>query len=149
MLLPTTEAIAPAQPITDELIDEIDVSRIQLTEDREATSKTPQATTLFPKITGKLDELIDHYNYKFPNSKTTVIKLTGTVKLHGTHADIVINSDGSIRIQSRNRPSLDLEHDNYNVAASILPLNNEVLELGDRVKERFLKLNPNDEISKE
>lgn len=146
MVLPTIKFVTPGQPLANGLIDGIDVSRIQLTEDREASPETSEATTLFPKITGKVDELVDNYNHRFPDSPSTVIKLTGTVKLHGTHADIVIDSDNTVRLQSRNRLSLDIEHDNYNVAAILLPLKNEALELRDRCKERFLKLNPGIEI---
>jgi hypothetical protein len=141
--------IPPGHPMADGMIEEIEVSRIQLSSDTEATPGAREPRTLFPKITGKIDELVDNYSYSFPNATNTVIKLTGTVKLHGTHADIVVNSDDTVRIQSRNRLSLDVEHDNHNAAATLLPLKNEALELRNRCKERFLKLNPGVEIAEE
>jgi hypothetical protein len=176
MLLPTTKNDTPAQKMETLLIEEIDVSRIQLNDDGELTPQmqrvypqtmdghpygpgmmaavappTPELvqpdgseetsinSTLFPKITGKVDELIENYSYKFGTEYPT-IKLTGTVKLHGTHADIVIEPDSTIRIQSRNRLSLDIEHDNYNVATSLLPLRKEVLELRNEVRDKWYQL---------
>jgi hypothetical protein len=169
-MLPTVKTDAPAQTMESHLLEEIDVSRIQLRDGGESTTQTqgphPQVmreqppsprltgyplpdgiqldqtkeiaphSTLFPKITGRIDELVDNFSYKY-GAEDPIIKLTGTVKLHGTHADIVIESNNTIRIQSRNRLSLNMEHDNYNVAASLLPLKEEILELRDRVKDRW------------
>ena len=145
MSITITEASTAAPKMENELTEEIDVSRIQLNDERE-TETTPVASapnTLFPKITGKVDELIDNYTYKF-GTKFPTIKLTGTVKLHGTHADIVIEHDNSVRLQSRNRLSLDVEHDNYDVAASLLPLRKEILELAEKVRLRWHQLNCNE-----
>ncbi|KAE9380714.1 hypothetical protein N431DRAFT_477597 [Stipitochalara longipes BDJ] len=129
----------------NDLTEEIDVSRIRLNHEREAAPETSTPSTLFPKITGRVDELIENYTYKFGTENST-IKLTGTVKLHGTHADIVIEPDNTVRIQSRNRLSLDIEHDNYNVAASLLPLGKEALQLRDRAKKRWHELNNLEEL---
>jgi hypothetical protein len=185
MSLPTSEADAPAQTMENRLIEEIDLSRIQLNDNGESTlqmqriytqmmhgvpygpemmvamapptpdpvqpdgsEETPPKSTLFPKITGKVDELIENYTYKF-GTKHPTIKLTGTVKLHGTHADIVIEPDNAIRIQSRNRLSLDIEHDNYNVAASLLPLRKEVLEVKEKIKDRWYQLNAPEKIGED
>lgn len=173
-MLPTVKADATAQTMESRLLEEIDVSRIQLRDVGESTTQSqgphPQVmqeqppgpgltgyplpdgikldqtkkiaphSTLFPKITGRIDELVDNFTYKF-GAEDAIIKLTGTVKLHGTHADIVIESNNTIRIQSRNRLSLNIEHDNYDVAASLLPLKKEILELRDRVKDRWQERN--------
>jgi RNA ligase len=148
-LLTITEVGTGAQTTESDLVDEIDVSRIHLNNEREATPETTEpSSTLFPKITGRVDDLIENYTYKFGTDKP-LIKLTGTVKLHGTHADIVIEPDHSIRIQSRNRLSLDIEHDNYNVAARLLPLRKEILELKDRVKDKWHQLNGPEEIDEQ
>jgi hypothetical protein len=169
-MLPTVKTDAPAQTMENSLLEEIDVSRIQLGDGGESTTQSqgphPQVmreqppgpgltgyplpdgiqldqtkeiapnSTLFPKITGRIDELVDNFTYKY-GAEDPIIKLTGTVKLHGTHADIVIESNNTVRIQSRNRLSLNMEHDNYDVAASLLPLRKEILELRDRVKDRW------------
>jgi len=148
MLITTTETGIPAQMTENDLVDQIDVSRVQLNDEREATPEPAQQSTLFPKITGRVDELIENYTYKFGTSHPT-IKLTGTVKLHGTHADIVIESDNTVRIQSRNRLSLDIEHDNYNVAASLLPLQKVILELKDRAVDKWRQLNSPEELEED
>jgi len=147
MLTTTIKASTPAPIMDNDLPGEIDVSLIQLNDERETETETPPTisapqvpSTLFPKITGKVDELIENYTYRFGTESPT-IKLTGTVKLHGTHADIVVEHDNSIRLQSRNRLSLDIEHDNYDVAASLLPLRTEILELAEKVKERWREIN--------
>ncbi|KAH8750649.1 hypothetical protein BGZ57DRAFT_834357 [Hyaloscypha finlandica] len=127
----------------NELLEEIDVSLIKLNDGTTLETSTP--STLFPKITGKIDELIENYTYKF-GTKYPNINLVGTVKLHGTHAEIVIEPDNTIRLQSRNRLSLDVEHDNCDVAASLLPLKKEILELGESVKLRWRQINDNEEL---
>jgi RNA ligase len=148
MLTPTTEVKAPIRTMEDDLVEQIDVSRIQLNDEREATPEPAATSTLFPKITGRVDELIENYTYKY-GTTNPIIKLTGTVKLHGTHADIVIESDNTVRIQSRNKLSVDIEHDNYSVAASLLPLKKEALKLRDQCRDRYLQLNPGNEIDDE
>lgn len=121
----------------------------------------PERTTLYPKITGNLEELIR--NYKHRNDRIDeatqeripgpiedpILTFTGTVKLHGTHADIVFNPNGSIRIQSRNRLSLTLVNDNYNVAKTLLPLKTELLALKDKVVGRWKDLHPGAEVEKD
>ena len=125
----------------------------------------PVDSTLFPKITGKIPELVQNYIHKnrvpptTPDDKTVVIvpdtptqiPMIGTVKLHGTHADIVINPDDTIRIQSRNRLSLGLGdgRDNYGVAEHLIPLRPNLLQLRDLVLARFKELNPDGQVSKD
>jgi hypothetical protein len=111
-------------------------------------TETPERTTLFPKITGKVEELLDNLKH-IREPHPTTISFSGTVKLHGTHADLVIYADDIIRLQSRNRLALDIVHDNYGVAASILPLRTETLKLRDEFRKRFLELNPREKIDDE
>jgi hypothetical protein len=131
------------RPQAEEAI-ETTIANLTLKDDQGTTPEPSEHTTLFPKITGKVEELLDNLKYTWP--RPTSISFSGTVKLHGTHSDLVIYSDDTIRIQSRNRLSLDTVHDNYGVAASILPLRTETLELRNRFRERFLELNPGEEI---
>jgi hypothetical protein len=134
------------RPQAEEAI-ETTIANLTLKDDQGTTPEPSEHTTLFPKITGKVEELLDNLKYTWP--RPTSISFSGTVKLHGTHSDLVIYSDDTIRIQSRNRLSLDTVHDNYGVAASILPLRTETLELRNRFRERFLELNPGEEIDDE
>ncbi|PVH76863.1 hypothetical protein DL98DRAFT_517702 [Cadophora sp. DSE1049] len=144
----------------------VDMTTLRIkSQDDDVHSDKVAETTLFPKISGKIPELVRNYIHVnrippiTPDDKTvliapgtpTQISMIGTVKLHGTHADIVINHDDTIRIQSRNRLSLGLGNgqDNYGVAEHLLPLRPAVLGLRDRVLARFRKLNPGTDILKE
>ena len=102
--------------------------------------------TLFPKITGRVEEFVTNISLQqqdYPDIPTsTSILLTGTAKLHGMHADIVINSNNEVRLQSRNLHSLSLSNDLQGYAAHMLPLYNEIIKIKDRIHARFLKLNP-------
>lgn len=101
--------------------------------------------TLYPKITGSVKDLIrnlSHQHNRDPEiAIPTTIPLTGTVKLHGMHADIVIDSNNEIRLQSRNVRSLNLSNDIQGFAARMLPLREEILKLKSRIHARFLELN--------
>jgi hypothetical protein len=134
-----------------------------LTQQEQSLTPEPkfEFTTLYPKISGKVQELIR--NYKFRNGyldaitkrhipgppEDPILELVGTVKLHGTHADLVIYSNNEIRLQSRNRLSLDVEHDNYNVAKELLPKREEVLQLRDQIIFRWKKENPESNIKQD
>ncbi|EMC90866.1 hypothetical protein BAUCODRAFT_152852 [Baudoinia panamericana UAMH 10762] len=65
-------------------------------------------TTLYPKISGKLIDLntsllgyVDHTIFARP------VPFTGTIKLHGTHADMIVRADNTIGYESRDRTDLD------------------------------------------
>lgn len=119
------------------------------------------ATTFYPKITGKVEELI--HNYKFRNSvfdpekkeylpgppQDPLISLVGTVKLHGTHADFVIYADNTIRLQSRNQLSLQAERDNYDCAKILLPKKSIALKLRDQIVVTWKELNAGEELKKD
>jgi hypothetical protein len=84
-------------PAPDNGVVKLDMELLQIKDTTETHSKPDKPSTLFPKITGKVDELVSDYNYKLRvetgvdtlfGKLNTVIKLIGTVKLHGAHADI-------------------------------------------------------------
>ncbi|KAH7393658.1 hypothetical protein BKA64DRAFT_676666 [Cadophora sp. MPI-SDFR-AT-0126] len=144
----------------------VDISTLEIeSQGEDLRMDVPVETTLFPKISGKMPELVRNYvhvNRRLPitpKDHTALIapgipnqiSMIGTVKLHGTHADIVIHQDDSIRIQSRNRLSLGLGNgqDNYGVAEHLLALRPSLLRLRDRVLARFRELNPQTELLKE
>ncbi|KAH8654580.1 hypothetical protein BGZ60DRAFT_332832, partial [Tricladium varicosporioides] len=113
-------------------------------------------STLFPKI-GKLSDFVSAYkfkvrtetgNYRFDFSNTT-IPLVGTVKLHGAHADIVIDRHDTVVLQSRNIVGLTAQKDVYDIAKSMFSLNPQVKILKKRFRARFRILNPSIAIDEE
>lgn len=96
-----------------------------------------QTSTLYPSI-GKLKDVL--YNARKLNE--TSLDLVGTVKLHGTHADIVVDADNTIRFQSRNQKDLTPERDNEGFATFATPLRNDILALRDAIVVRYRVLNP-------
>lgn len=137
----------------------LDMEQLQIKGSTEESSIPEEPSTLFPKITGKTGDLVsdyNYYNYKLQQETGTdtsltsvVIKLIGTVKLHGAHADIVIHADNAMQLQSRNVTGLSREKDLFNIATTMLPLKAEALDLKKRYRERFLELNPGVEINEE
>jgi hypothetical protein len=99
-----------------------------------------ERTTLYPKIK-KLTDFIYAAKGLRPHPS---IHLTGSVKLHGTHADIVfVDNTDEIRLQSRNQLALGVKDDNYGFAAFFAATNKmKILALRDRILERYHKLNP-------
>ncbi|KAE8453328.1 hypothetical protein EG329_011396 [Mollisiaceae sp. DMI_Dod_QoI] len=138
LLQETSAALEPTKLFSAFQIQDAEESTLEVTE---------PPSTIFPKITGKIGEFIQSYNYYLKNrlptteEKPTTVRLTGTVKLHGTHADLVISHDNKIRLQSRNKLSLDPEHDNYDCAKHILPLEQQILKLRDQFAARYRELN--------
>jgi hypothetical protein len=116
------------------------------------STEEARASTLFPKVTGKCDEFVFNIerlrSLSESFSKLETISLVGTVKLHGAHADIVIQSDNTITIQSRNQPRLSVENnkDVNGVAAFLLPQRDTILDLKARIFARFLELNPGEKV---
>ena len=106
-------------------------------------------STLYPKISGKPGDLLNNIHDLNLSPSPAIIPLIGTVKLHGTHADVLIHADSSITLQSRNVSPLTLEDDNTGYAAFMLPLKREILELRDLYHAGFRELNPDIEIDPE
>lgn len=101
-------------------------------------------TTLYPKIFKLTDFL-----YAAKSLGPPSIHLTGSVKLHGTHADIVFSPENDIiRLQSRNRKDLvPGNEDNAGFASFVaaIPVRT-LLALRDRIMKRFKELNPETEL---
>ena len=93
-------------------------------------------STLYPKI-GKLSDVI----YRLRKFDKNLVTLSGTIKLHGTHADMVVKGD-EIQFQSRNRMDLTLENDNIDFVKFAQPLKSEILALRDLYITRYQSLNP-------
>ncbi|KAH6668176.1 hypothetical protein B0J14DRAFT_156589 [Halenospora varia] len=122
------------------------------------TAPTPEErpSTLFPKI-GKLSDFVDAYKYKIKTEtenchfdfSNTIVPLVGTVKLHGAHADIVIDQYDTVVLQSRNMVGLTAQKDVYDIAKSMFSLKPQARTLKKRFRDRFRKLNPGIPIDEE
>ncbi|KAH8592535.1 hypothetical protein B0O99DRAFT_517575 [Bisporella sp. PMI_857] len=120
--------------------------------DAENAKPTETRTTLYPKTSGKSKDFIQSLSYrgdKYQKLLTNELELIGTVKLHGTHTDIVVNHDDSIRLQSRNTENITLQNDMFEWARSMLPLREQILRLKRLSIAAYRQLNPQTEISRE
>ena len=102
--------------------------------------------TLFPKI-GKLSDFI--YKFKRLAPEKRVIPVVGRVKLHGAHADWVVSSDNTVRVQSRNLLELSSSNDIYGLYDFSAPLHTIITSLRDGILVRFKELNPEETIDTE
>lgn len=102
-----------------------------------ATTTIVMESTLFPSITGKIAD-IQEYLHETGETRRQ-LTVTGTVKLHGTHADILIHN-GNITFQSRNRLELTPENDNLGFAAHMIKQRPAILALAQRYRERYRQL---------
>ncbi|KAF1849451.1 uncharacterized protein K460DRAFT_91105 [Cucurbitaria berberidis CBS 394.84] len=107
-------------------------------------------STLYPKITNYIAEIVQglqHLNHDPENPEKEVIldpiPIFGTVKLHGTHADIVIYNDDHIVFQSRNVAGLSATRDNQGFATAMSKKGKNLLRLRDLYLARWTHLNPN------
>ncbi|KAF2643706.1 hypothetical protein P280DRAFT_444768 [Massarina eburnea CBS 473.64] len=113
---------------------------------------TPLAdTTLYPKITNHISEIVQALTWQLrdPENPEAEVKLNpiaivGTVKLHGTHADILVGGDNKIILQSRNKTNLRVTADNYDFAKSMQSLDPTIIQLRDSFRERWKVLNPDE-----
>ena len=113
------------------------------------TRQRGDPTTLYPKILKLSDFIYTVRKHLLPLSS---IHLTGSVKLHGTHADIVFQpTSNTIRCQSRNKFSLvPGNEDNFGFAAFVAALEQrKLVDLRDRILERYKKLNPDTKVEGE
>jgi hypothetical protein len=75
--------------------------------DAEAEGTSDVKSTLYPKITGKIEDIKYHISkHVEQHPGNGPFPFTGTVKLHGTHADLVVHKDERVICQSRNRTVL-------------------------------------------
>ncbi|KAI4660001.1 uncharacterized protein J4E79_005803 [Alternaria viburni] len=116
----------------------------------------PAQSTLYPKITTHIPEIIEQLRRSnrdptHPERNITVdpIPFVGTVKLHGTHADILIYPDNRIVFQSRNISGLSVAKDNQGFAADMSEKTAAVLGLRDIYLARWRELNPGTPIEEE
>ena len=113
----------------------------------------PSASTLYPKITTHIPEVLKTFREPCQENNQQdapldPIPIIGTVKLHGTHADIVVHNNNHITFQSRNIPHLDpLLNDNQNFAKSMTPRAPAILALRDAFLARWKTLNPSTPLS--
>src|SRR5438045_2603770 len=100
-----------------------------------STSETPCIP--FPKI-GDFGGFAHAYKLLLKHKEVApgAIKLIGTVKLHGSHADIVVHWDGTIVLQSRHK-IITPQSDNHECAKTLSPLSAQILGLRDQFVERF------------
>jgi hypothetical protein len=116
----------------------------------------PTPSTLYPKITNHVSEIIktlQHHRNPNPSTPSDPISLEsiaiiGTVKLHGTHADIVIapSPASTITLQSRNTANLSPTADNFGFAATMATKREAILRLRDQFLARWSSLNPDAEL---
>ena len=107
--------------------------------------------TLFPSISNKIADL--EYSFKKfrrnnPDARVPLehVPLVGTVKLDGTHGDIIINADNSISFQSHHVKNITPEKDNCGFAAFAASQTSTILALKEKYYAIFRSLNPTDPI---
>ncbi|KAL2042951.1 hypothetical protein N7G274_004009 [Stereocaulon virgatum] len=114
-----------------------------------AKAERGDSTTLYPKIL-KLSDFIHTVRKCLPTISS--IHLIGSVKLHGTHADIVFQpASNTIRCQSRNRLALiPGKEDNFGCAAFVAGIEQRrLLDLRNLIIERYKQFNPDKAIEGE
>lgn len=111
--------------------------------------KSEEETTLYPKITNHIKEVVKSLQYHLRNPESPEIEPTlepipivGTVKLHGTHADILIDFDDAITLQSRNNANLLTTADNQGFATAMARRHDTILQLRDKFVGRWSEKNP-------
>ncbi|KAJ8119131.1 hypothetical protein OPT61_g16 [Boeremia exigua] len=101
-------------------------------------------STLYPKITQHVAEVVK--NLKDPKHASDrphedlilePIPLVGSVKLHGTHADILVYNGGEIVLQSKNVPNITVANDNLGFAAAMADKTTAIREIRDRYLARW------------
>lgn len=115
----------------------------------QAIGETISTSTLYPKITTHISEVVKNLKdlHRDPidperDVKLDPIPIIGTVKLHGTHADILIYSDDRIVFQSRNIVGLQVAKDNAGFATTMSQKTKALLRLRDLFVARFTQINP-------
>ncbi|KAF2126953.1 hypothetical protein P153DRAFT_368974 [Dothidotthia symphoricarpi CBS 119687] len=109
----------------------------------------PNESTLYPKITNHITDIIktlQHLNQNPENLEEEVhlepISIVGMVKLHGTHADVLVYNDDSIVFQSRNIVHLQTSKDNQGFAKAMSSKTKTLLRLRNLYIARWTQLNP-------
>lgn len=123
-------------------------------ESTQAAMAKSTTTTLYPKITTHVKQVVKalkdlDLEPTSPRKDVVVdpLPIVGTVKLHGTHADILIYSDDRIVFQSRNLTDIDAAKDNAGFAKAMSNKSEALLRLRDLFVARFTELNPDTPIN--
>lgn len=105
-------------------------------------------STFYPKITTHIPEVVErlqtmHRTSEFTGTESSIrsIPIVGTVKLHGTHADVLVYSNNNIVFQSRNTTGLSAAKDNQGFAAAMSSRTAILLKLRDAYLAQWKKLN--------
>jgi hypothetical protein len=111
--------------------------------------------TLFPKIFRLANMIVEMKSLPEYQSPATTVPLIGSLKLHGTHADIMFESANSkdYRLQSRFQRNLKAgQRDNAGFAAWVADLGEKQIvlyQLRDKFVARYQKLNPEQNVEGE
>ncbi|KAF2475148.1 uncharacterized protein BDR25DRAFT_100281 [Lindgomyces ingoldianus] len=115
--------------------------------------ETLTETTLYPKITNHIKEVVkalkwSHRDPSNPEKEVILpsIPIVGTVKLHGTHVDILVYQDNTIVLQSRNNANLMTTADNQGFANAMTKKRGAILSLRNRYHARWRELHPGEPI---
>lgn len=105
--------------------------------------------TLYPKITQHVIEAVKalrrlgpDFAYSQEDLQPISIPLVGSVKLRGTHSDILVYHNDRIVLQSMDVPCITAANDNQGFAAAMADNTAAILDLRDRYRVRWMHLNP-------
>ncbi|KAF2628368.1 hypothetical protein BU25DRAFT_439375 [Macroventuria anomochaeta] len=108
------------------------------------------ASTLYPKITQHVSEAVKvlkklQHNSDRPDKDKTLesILLVGSVKLHGTRADMLVYNGDKIVLQSKDVFNITIANDNQGFAAAMADNANTILDIRDQYLARWKFSNPN------
>ena len=102
------------------------------------------APTLYPKITQHVAEVVKVLKrLEGDSDHLEPIPMIGSIKLHGTHADVLVYNDDKIVLQSKNVSNITKVNDNHGFAAAMADRTADILELRNQYVSRWKTLNPN------
>lgn len=102
------------------------------------------APTLYPKITQHVAEVVKVLKrLEGDSDHLEPIPIIGSIKLHGTHADVLVYNDDKIVLQSKNVSNITKVNDNHGFAAAMADRTADILELRNQYVSRWKTLNPN------
>ncbi|KAI0741927.1 hypothetical protein C8Q80DRAFT_1123671 [Daedaleopsis nitida] len=115
------------------------------------TAPTTTTTTLYPKIYGDIRSFLRGLaRHGASPSSAAPLYMTGTVKLHGTHADMRVDlslgrDHATVTAQSRNNAVLTRAQDNFGFAAFCSAQRAAIVRLAERVCARWRELHPDED----
>lgn len=115
--------------------------------DSSPTESKPYTSTLYPKIKKLADFIHAAKGLEEYQSLGAKILLKGSIKLHGTHADIVFDSPTSDEFRLQSRTNTELvpgKKDNAGFAGFVASLEKTtLLDLRDRIMKRYKEISRN------